>query len=56
MLKLKVYNAGKMMKNELLGEADIALSSIDLTRTDMFHIDMFLQRSQVSIPRICNNH
>lgn len=46
-LKLKVYNHGRLKKNELLGEVDIALSSIDFNTKETFNLDLFLQRSEV---------
>lgn len=46
-LKLKVYNHGRLKKNELLGEMDIALSSIDMSAKETFNLDLFLQRSEV---------
>ena len=48
-LKLKVYNHGKLKKNEVLGEVDIALSSVDVTVKETYNIDLFLQRSEVKL-------
>ena len=43
-LKLKVYIRGRLKKNELLGEVDIALSSIDLKAKETFNIDLFYKK------------
>lgn len=48
-LKLKVYSHTRMIKNELLGEVDIALSSIDLNSKETFNVDLFKLRSEVSV-------
>ena len=47
-LKIKVYNHGLLKKNDLLGEVDLALSSLDLTMKETFNVDLFRVKSQVS--------
>ena len=47
-LKLKVYNHGRLKKDEILGEVDLALSSIDAHQKETFAVDLFRIRSGVS--------
>lgn len=46
-LKLKVYSRETIAKNELLGETEIALSSLRLKEKDSFSLDLFLAKQQV---------
>ncbi|XP_057293932.1 synaptotagmin-4-like [Hydractinia symbiolongicarpus] len=48
-LKIKVYNHGKLKKNEMLGEVDIPMGSIDISSKQTFNTDLFLQRSESSL-------
>lgn len=45
-LKFKVYNSA-ILKNELLGEATLFLSSLDTTMKETFSLDLLLRKSEV---------
>ena len=46
-LKIKVYNHSRLMRSELLGEVDIALSSLDLNVSETFKVDLFVKVEKV---------
>ena len=48
-LQLQVYSHSKVKKNELLGQVDIALGSLDVDVKETFNSDLFLERTQVNI-------
>ena len=47
-LKMKCYNRDSITKNELLGEMDIALSSLNIDVKETFNLDLFSPRDEVS--------
>ena len=51
-LKMKVYNHERMKKNELIGEVDVALSSIDPDAKETFDVPLFHQRSESSLAEL----
>ena len=48
-LKLKVYSRETITRNVLLGETEVALSSLSLTEKQSFSVDLFLTKDEVSI-------
>ena len=48
-LKLKVYSREAVKKNELLGEAEIALSSLNLTEKETYSLDLHMKKDEVRI-------
>ena len=52
-MRMKVYSKERMKKNELLGEVDIALSSIDTGAKETFTPELYLQRSEVGYQQTC---
>ena len=48
-LKLKVYNREAIARNDLLGETEIALTSLSLTEKQSFSVDLFLGKDQVCL-------
>ena len=56
-LKLRVLSYSRLRKNDLLGEVDMPLSSIDVEAKETFNLDLFLKRSEVSflfLKMFCN--
>ena len=48
-LKLKAYSREAIAKNELLGEAEIALSSLSQTEKESFNVDLFIIKDEVCV-------
>ncbi|XP_065666865.1 synaptotagmin-7 isoform X1 [Hydra vulgaris] len=48
-LKLKVLSYSRLRKNDLLGEVEMSLGSIDNHLKESFNLDLFLKRSQNSL-------
>jgi len=48
-MKLKAYNHGHVKKNQLIGEVDIALSSLDINVKETFSVDLFVKRKEVKL-------
>lgn len=54
-VKLKVYNSCKLsLKNELLGEANLFLSSLDTAMKETFSLDLLLRKSEVCASVVTN--
>jgi len=52
-LKIKILNHGKLKQHELLGEVDVALSSLDTSCKETFNVDLVKKRSESSLASVC---
>ncbi|XP_057292890.1 synaptotagmin-7-like [Hydractinia symbiolongicarpus] len=45
-IKMKVYHHGILRRSEIMGEVDVALSSINIQLKEQFDVDLFIKRSE----------